>query len=428
MMGKRARRLALPFLAVLVATAVTVGAAKQHGAEGQPEPTLAQPEPTLAFDCAPPHPGPPKNLGETLCVGTSEWRRRLDTLRAIPSSGGTAGSPRWSPDGQRLLFRLQLSQGTDQRDDVGMINLDGSSFVNLTNYPAHANWGANWSPDGKQIVFNSGNRLFVMNADGSGLRKITSIWGEFPYWSPDGRLIGFQSNRCNCGSEYDVYTVRPDGSGLHRLTSTPGGESGSGWSPDGRFFAFGRDPDANPGIWIIPREGGSARHLLPTAPDVQLRGGEWARDGNFLMFAIPGGSSPEDPGPTFIYRVSQDGTAATKLLDDASGADLRPSGHGKARSHLSLTHRWLSRHELKLSGQLIVGETLIGGRAIKIGRLGRTLPTHRVRTIRTRPDGRFTVKVRVANRRKWRVATAFFGGSRTEWSTTAFESLRSRAD
>ncbi len=69
-----------------------------------------------------------------------------------------------------LGARLEPGDGDD-----GMIAIDGSSYVNLTNNPADGNSGATWSPDGRRIVFNSGARLFVMNADGSGLRQITRI-------------------------------------------------------------------------------------------------------------------------------------------------------------------------------------------------------------------------------------------------------------
>jgi dipeptidyl aminopeptidase/acylaminoacyl peptidase len=422
-MGTRARRVAVGVaLGAVAAAATAVALATQLGSGGPGESEFA-------FDCAPPHPGrPATSLGDTLCIATNDRRRRIGTLTAIHRAGG-AGSARWSPDGRRLLFRLELSQGTSQLDDIGMIDVDGSSYVDLTNFPEHGNWGAEWSPDGRRIVFNSGARLFVMNADGSGLKQITRIWGEYPAWSPDGKLIAFQSNRCSCngpqGAEYDVYTVRPDGSGLHRLTSEPGEEGVSGWSPDGRFLAYGRDPDAHPGIWIIPRDGGRARRLLPKAPGVQLRGSEWASDGSFLMYAIPAGADPTAQTHTFIYRVSADGRQATKLLDDAGGADLRPSGKGRALTHLTLTHRWLSRSELELSGQLTIGGTPKAGRKIALGRLGKTLPTHRLRTIVTGRDGRFRFVAHVAHRRSWRVATAFYRGSGSEWSTTAFDGLSS---
>jgi tricorn protease-like protein len=350
-------------------------------------------------------------------------------LQAIRTRG-SAGSARWSPDGQRLLIRLGLSSGGTALDDIGMINIDGSSFVDLTNFPSRANWGPDWSPDGTRIVFNSSSRLFVMNADGSQLRKITRLWGEYPYWSPDGGLIVFMSNRCGCngpdGAEYDIYTVRPDGSGVHRLTSDPGEEATGGWSPDGRYLTYGRDPDAHPGIWILPRDGGPVRHLLPHAEGVQFRGATWARDGSFFVYAIPAGQPVETATRSFEYRVSADGSNVVKLLDDAGGADVRPSGAGKAKARLSLRHRWLSRGRLAVTGRLVLGETPAEGRAVIIGRLGKTLPTKRLRTVTTHPDGSFRAVFAIKNRRTWRVATAFFAGSASEWSTTAFATVGAR--
>jgi hypothetical protein len=385
----------------------------------------------FAFDCAPPHPGPLTSIGDTLCVGTRSWRLRFPVLGRIHVEA-SANSPQWSPDGQRLLFRLARSRGMVERDDVAMIALDGTSYVNLTDAPQRGNWGATWSPDGRQIVVNAfkagvnAQVLFIMNADGSGLRQLTHIWGEYAQWSPDGELIAFQSNRCSCNGPdgegaYDIYVIRPDGSSLRRLTDLVGEESVAGWSPDGRLLGYGRNPDAHPGVWVIPRDGGQPlRHLVPEAPGVQLRGASWEPDGTWFFFAVPRGSSPLAQTRTFVYRASEDGAKVEKLLDDAGGASLRPKPGAKALSHLTLSYRWRSPHRLRLSGSLTVGGTAASGRRVIIGRLGTTLPTKRLAAVVTGPNGKFSLALRGPNRSAWRVATAYFDGSSNTWSTTAF--------
>ena len=115
---------------------------------------------------------------------------------------------------------------------------------------------------------------------------------------------------------------------------------------------------------------------------------------------------------------------AARLLTDGSGADLRPSGEGKAAAHLSLAHEWTSPSRLELSGRLTLAGASAAGRRVAIGRLGERLPTRRLQTVVTDDDGRFSVMIAVERRRMWRVATAFYAGSASTWSTTAFDGLR----
>jgi Tol biopolymer transport system component len=141
------------------------------------------------------------------------------------SGGGGSYTPAWSPDGRWLAFSSSAS--TPNNAEIYVVHPDGSGLRRLTYTQGDVDtlgddsWPA-WSQDGKRIVFSSNRtgdgELWIMNADGSGQRRLAGLphrddWASA--WSPDGTRIAFHS--LDALGRSQLYTVRPDGSGLVRL-------------------------------------------------------------------------------------------------------------------------------------------------------------------------------------------------------------------
>jgi galactose oxidase-like protein/WD40 repeat protein len=135
--------------------------------------------------------------------------------------------------------------------------------------------GPAWSPDAKQIVFfrfsetKSGDpsapsvsALWVVDHDGENLHQLSqpTLPAAFPRWSPDGSRIVFESRK---GDKQDVYTIRPDGTDVQRLT-VDGASSAATWTPDGRIL-FVRSGGRAPGWWTMDSDGANEAMLVSEA-------------------------------------------------------------------------------------------------------------------------------------------------------------------
>jgi Tol biopolymer transport system component len=110
--------------------------------------------------------------------------------------------------------------------------------------------------------------IFIMNRDGSEQRQLTP-WalaaGDFARFSPDGRRIIFRAGFGD-GPGGDLYTIRPDGSGIKKLTHGLPGMLSAAYSPDGKYIAFAHEgPNGQmPDIWVMKADGTGATRLTHT--------------------------------------------------------------------------------------------------------------------------------------------------------------------
>ena len=82
--------------------------------------------------------------------------------------------------------------------------------------------------------------IYTIKPDGSGLRRLSrpGLVADSPAWSPDGRQLAFRLYGKGQGQNNDLYLMRADGSGVRRLTNDPDSDGYASWSPDGRRIAY----------------------------------------------------------------------------------------------------------------------------------------------------------------------------------------------
>lgn len=199
--------------------------------------------------------------------------------------------PEWSPDGSRLVF---VQEDGDHNHFLYVINADGSNLKQLTTEPGTVSWpvyngSSSWSPDSKRIVFQRYHHdeygVYRINADGTGETDLTpdTDYDFYPRWSPDGGSIAFLSWR---DGDVAIYLMNSDGSNQRRLTHQESGGLGSiNWSPDGKKIVFTRkmpEPDGPRDIFVVDVAGGAPINLTNSAATEYWP--VWSPDGSRIAF------------------------------------------------------------------------------------------------------------------------------------------------
>jgi len=237
--------------------------------------------------------------------------------------GAGAGRPHPEIGGQILYYCLDQPA---VNGGIYLLDVATGRVRALTSDLAYNLDGA-WSPDGSTIAFQSSrdgrDDIYTMDANGGGIRRITDGHGfnEYPSWSPDGRSILFNSTRDGVGSSRvtgyyrDLYVMRPDGTGVHRVSAHDASFAFAAWSPDGTSIAFSSDADGTWQVYAMGADGSGVRQLTRSTNTAGSAGfPRWSPDGERLAFSSSWGGEPAS-----IYWVTVGQPAHHRVTSGAHG-------------------------------------------------------------------------------------------------------------
>jgi TolB protein len=186
----------------------------------------------------------------------------------LSNARGLNAAPAWSPDGKRIA----LMMSGDENTEIYLVDSRGKNPLRLTRSWDNKASPA-WSPDGKQIAFvadrSRNPQIYIMDLPTGKIRRLTyeGNYNCSPAWSPKGDKIVFAGQ---VGGVFHIFTIRPDGTGLKRLTKKGNNEHPS-WAPNGRHIVFtskmGGRLGGNADLYIMTADGGGPWRVTNSLPN-----------------------------------------------------------------------------------------------------------------------------------------------------------------
>ncbi len=213
----------------------------------------------------------------------------------LPLGFSSATYPALSPDGTKVAFTGFMPGG--MANHIYVVNIDGSGLKKVSQ-DSYTHMYPSWSPDSTQVIFMSrpdtGSffNLFIADINSSQIRQLTSgdYMDRFPSWSPDGKYVAFHTNRedpdpatCWPNCLLVIYIIDAE-------TSKGGPAQDDGnlvdggavdWSPDGSQLAFHSNRDGNWNIYLMQQDGSVTQYTFDPEDELFPR---WSPDGNFISY------------------------------------------------------------------------------------------------------------------------------------------------
>jgi TolB protein len=268
----------------------------------------------IAFERSTTAPGSPVNLFTMKPDGTGVFQLTHDP-------GPTRNElPDWSPDRKRIVFDSDRAGPTR----LWTIKPDGNGLEQLTK--GQFDVAPAWSPTGTVIAFARPGHVkngapqfdvFTVRKDGTHVRKLTTGGSEAgsPNWSPKGNKIAF---RRKTGTTTQIWTMRPDGTHPHKVTDLANGAHAPAWSPNGKWIAFASLKGLATEIFVVPAGGGTVKQVTTDGDGTVNSNPTWSKDSKRIVFS----TSHSPPGGENIASIKLNGKGRKQIIGDPTGSTL----------------------------------------------------------------------------------------------------------
>ncbi|MEG4806955.1 DPP IV N-terminal domain-containing protein [Microcoleus sp. F8-D3] len=256
-------------------------------------------------------------ISDTSGIGGTKLVRNLE-VGGVPLKTEISSQFYISPDGQQVAFVKDKN--------IYKMNADGSGIIKLTKSPGEYISGGSqlvWSPDRTKIAFLFGaypkQQIYTINADGTNLKNLTNnpqheVYSVKLFWSPDSSRIAYYYNKPgdSSGEQQDIYLLDINRGTAKNITQKPRNYDALSWSPDSKFIAFVAGEFNNQKLYTIDAGGNQLNQLAPQLKPSVISELFWSADRQQIAFIY----NETEVEKSNLYVINRDGSALTKLTNE----------------------------------------------------------------------------------------------------------------
>ena len=265
-----------------------------------------------------------------------------EEIRQITDRPNSDETPVWSPDGSLLMYSSYVDE---ENIEIFLVNVDGTNLRQITDHPL-PDGHAKFSPDRDKIIFCSQRddegglelknyELYTMKLDGSEIERLTSYsgWDTYPSYSPDGtKIIWRRLIRDSITGSYnsEIFMMNEDLTGETNLTRHHSYDAYPDWSPDGERIVFASNRHGISGrnfqLFVMNADGSNIQQITWNESGEQDVRPQWSPDGTQIVF------NRVNKDGSRIYFLNIEPTSFTDFFNEVSSSvnEVRTASRGIA--------------------------------------------------------------------------------------------------